>query len=45
MESALKEHGKLHVENFIPSKHTLYPIPHKEFLLNPDWEQNPNFAK
>ena len=42
---ALKEHGKLHVENFIPSKHTLYPIPHKEFLLNPDWEQNPNFAK
>ena len=42
---ALKEHGKLHVENFIPSKHTLYPIPHKEFLLNPEWEQNPNFAK
>ncbi len=33
------------VKNFVPSKHTLIPIPHGEFLLNPGWEQNPGFSK
>lgn len=44
-EQALKEHKKDHVENYIDSKHRLLPIPHSEFLLNPDWEQNPNHGK
>ena len=42
---ALQNHNKPHCDNFQASKHTLYPIPHNEFLLNPDWEQNPNFPK
>ena len=33
------------VENFVETKHALFPIPHDEFLLNPEWEQNPNFSK
>lgn len=41
----LREHRKPYVENFVESKHLLFPIPHDEFLLNPDWEQNPNFSK
>lgn len=44
-KSALEEHGKPFVNNFIESKHLKYPIPHAEFLLNPNWEQNPNFGK
>lgn len=42
---ALKEHNKPYVENFVETKHLLFPIPHNEFLLNPDWEQNPNYGK
>lgn len=42
---ALKEHNKPYVENYVETKHQLLPIPHAEFLLNPDWEQNPNFSK
>lgn len=45
VEQALKEHNKPHVGNYVDSKHKLFPIPHYEFLLNPDWEQNPNFGK
>ncbi|MBQ6286129.1 MAG: RagB/SusD family nutrient uptake outer membrane protein [Bacteroidales bacterium] len=45
VEESLRNHGKPQMENFIQSKHTLFPIPHREFLLNPDWVQNPNFAK
>ena len=41
----LKEHNKPYVENFVEAKHKLFPIPHSEFLLNKDWEQNPNFSK
>ena len=37
--------NKPHVENYVGTKHTLLPIPHEEFLLNPDWEQNPNYSK
>ena len=44
-ETALNEHGKDNVENYVDTKHKLFPIPHSEFLLNPDWEQNPNFSK
>ena len=42
---ALKDHNKPYVENFVETKHKLFPIPHSEFLLNKDWEQNPNFSK
>ncbi|MEG1749138.1 MAG: RagB/SusD family nutrient uptake outer membrane protein [Tannerellaceae bacterium] len=42
---ALVDHKKPYVENFVESKHQLLPIPHSEFLLNPSWEQNPNFSK
>lgn len=42
---SLKAHEKPHADNFVASKHTLLPIPHSEFLLNPDWEQNPGFSK
>lgn len=42
---ALKEHKKPLAENFVESKHVLIPIPHGEFLLNPDWVQNPGFSK
>ena len=45
VEKALKEHGKPYVENYTNSKHQLFPIPHEEFLLNPNWIQNPNFSK
>lgn len=41
----LQAHEKPYVENYVNSKHQLFPIPHQEFLLNPDWEQNPNFSK
>lgn len=41
----LTAHNKPYVENYVESKHQLFPIPHEEFLLNPDWEQNPNFSK
>lgn len=44
-EKALKDHNKEFVENYIDSKHRLLPIPHSEFLLNPDWVQNPNHGK
>jgi len=44
-EEALKAHQKPYVENFVKSKHQLFPIPHSEFLLNPNWIQNPNFSK
>lgn len=42
---ALRAHNKPYVENFVETKHLLFPIPHNEFLLNPDWEQNPNYGK
>lgn len=45
VEKALKDHKKPFVENYINTKHQLFPIPHDEFLLNPDWVQNPNFSK
>lgn len=45
VKQALTDHGKRFAENFIETKHTLFPIPHDEFLMNPDWEQNPNFSK
>ena len=45
VKQALTDHEKPYVENFVETKHTLFPIPHDEFLLNPDWEQNPNFSK
>lgn len=45
VKESLENHGKPYVENYIPAKHNLLPIPHDEFLLNPDWEQNPNFGK
>ena len=41
----LKAHNKPFVENYVDTKHQLFPIPHSEFLLNPDWEQNPNYSK
>lgn len=44
-EQTLKDHNKQLVENYVDTKHKLFPIPHQEFLLNPDWEQNPNFGK
>lgn len=45
VEQALRGHKKPFVDNYVDSKHKLLPIPHDEFLLNPDWEQNPNFSK
>lgn len=45
VEDALKSHNKSYVENFIVTKHTLMPIPHDEFLLNPEWDQNPGYSK
>lgn len=45
VEETLKAHNKPYVENFVATKHTMMPIPHAEFLLNPDWEQNPGFSK
>ena len=45
VKQALTDHEKPYVENFVETKHTLFLIPHDEFLLNPDWEQNPNFSK
>lgn len=44
-EKTLKDHEKPLVENYIDSKHQLFPIPHDEFLVNPDWEQNPGYSK
>lgn len=44
-EKSLKDHKKPYVENYVDTKHKLFPIPHDEFLLNPDWIQNPNFSK
>ena len=45
VEETLKAHNKPFVENYVGTKHQLFPIPHSEFLLNPDWEQNPNYSK
>lgn len=45
VDKTLKEHKKEKVENYIDTKHQLFPIPHSEFLLNPDWIQNPNHGK
>lgn len=45
VEKALKDHEKPLVKNYVDSKHKLFPIPHSEFLVNPDWEQNPGFSK
>ena len=45
VESTLKDHKKPNCENFVATKHTLLPIPHDEFLLNPDWKQNEGFSK
>ena len=42
---ALKDHNKPDVENFVEGKHELLPIPHQEFLLNSEWEQNNGFGK
>ncbi len=45
VSETLIAHKKPYVENYVDSKHKLFPIPHKEFLMNPDWVQNPNFSK
>ncbi len=45
VEETLKAHNKPYVDNFIATKHTLMPIPHDEFLLNPEWDQNPGYSK
>lgn len=42
---SLKSHEKPYAENYVDSKHKMMPIPHDEFLLNPDWVQNPGFSK
>lgn len=42
---ALKEHGKPFASNFVPTKHIRLAIPHKEFLMNPDWDQNEGYTK
>ncbi|MGN0195290.1 MAG: RagB/SusD family nutrient uptake outer membrane protein [Candidatus Cryptobacteroides sp.] len=44
-KQALKDHNKPDVENFVEGKHELLPIPHQEFLLNSEWEQNNGFGK
>ncbi len=44
-QRAIKEHNKKFAENYIPTKHKLFPIPRQEFEMNPDWKQNPNFGK
>lgn len=41
----LKKNNKRFAENYIDTKHKLFPIPTNEFQLNPDWIQNPNFGK
>lgn len=41
----LKKNNKRFAENYIDTKHKLFPIPTNEFQLNPDWVQNPNFGK
>lgn len=45
VEKSIVEHQKLFAENYVDTKHRLFPIPRKEFEMNPDWEQNPNFGK
>ena len=45
VKEVLATHEKPYIENFVDTKHELFPIPHKEFLMNPTWEQNPNFSK
>lgn len=45
VENTLKEHEKPYASNFVSTKHTLLPIPHNEFLMNTDWEQNPGYSK
>lgn len=45
VEQTLKANGKRFAENYVDSKHKLFPIPHSEFLMNSSWEQNPNFSK
>ncbi len=43
--SALKSHEKPFASNFISTKHIRLAIPHKEFLMNPDWVQNEGYTK
>ena len=45
VEKAITDHGKRFAENFVSTKHTVFPIPRQEFEMNPGWEQNPNFGK
>lgn len=41
----LKDHKKPNFGSFVGTKHTLLPIPHEEFLMNPDWKQNEGYSK
>lgn len=45
VEESILGHEKLFAENYVATKHKLFPIPRQEFEMNPDWEQNPNFGK
>lgn len=45
VKQALKDHGKPFADNFVESKHIKLAIPHKEFLMNPDWVQNDGYSK
>lgn len=45
VEDALKSHEKPFASNFISTKHIRLAIPHKEFLMNPDWVQNEGYTK
>lgn len=45
VKQTLTDHDKPYIQNYVEGKHELFPIPHREFLLNHDWEQNPGFSK
>ena len=45
VENALKDHQKPNCGSFVVAKHKLLPIPHSEFLMNPDWKQNDLYSK
>lgn len=45
VENALKDHKKPNCGSFVAAKHKLLPIPHNEFLMNPDWKQNDHYSK
>lgn len=45
VENALKDHEKPNCGSFVAAKHKLLPIPHNEFLMNPDWKQNDHYSK